>query len=158
MLKKLAVLLIVIFLIPINVNAASLLSDLQVEGIGSLELNKNSWNLSLGTPYDYVNITATPIDSSVTVEGAGQVAIQEGANTITITASNGSQTENYTINLNVTKKSGSVGTGAVSYDKDANIINPETGAFLPLGIIITIGIGAIVSIVYLRKNKVFNRL
>ena len=75
MLKKFFIALIMVFIVPINVNVASLLSDLQVEGIGSVNVSKKSFNLSLATPYDYANIYDTPIDSSVTVEGAGQVAI-----------------------------------------------------------------------------------
>lgn len=153
MLKKFLIALIMIFVIPLNVNAASLLSDIQVEGIGSINLSKKSFNLSLATPYDYANIYATPVDSSVTVEGAGQVAIQEGVNTITVTASNGSQSETYTINLNVSRN-----TSEVKYDKNGDIItNPETGSFVNYVLFGIIGIVSLILIVnLLRKKKFYN--
>ena len=148
------IILSVILAIPFSVNASALLSDLQVEGIGSVNISKKSYNLSLTTPYDTANIIATPADSSVTVEGAGQVPIQEGANTITVTATNGTQSETYTINLNVSRST----QGEVKYDKNGNVINnPETGSFINYALFGLIGaISLLLIINLLRKKKFYN--
>lgn len=147
--------LILMIFLPFKINAASLLSNLDVEGVGQLNLSKRNWNLAFTTSLDYVNISATPIDSLTTVEGTGRINIKEGTNTITITASNGSQTETYTINLNVTKVQGKVTT---SYDKDGNPLkNPNTGAFISIGSFLLLSVLMVISLVYLRKYSLFRK-
>ena len=157
-----AIIVSFIFTVASSVHAAGLLTGLEIEGIGALDVSsKRSWTLGLTTPYDYANITATAAEG-VTVEGAGKVSIKEGANTITITASSGGQSETYTINLNVTKKSGGAGAvvdpkdGTVSYDKDAtDIKNPETGAFMNYTLLIGTCIISIAVITKFAKKKIF---
>ena len=140
----------ILLILPIKVSASTLLSSIEVEGIGTLNLSKNSWNLGYSTPYDYVNITATPASEDVTVEGAGKVSVQQGANNIVIKATNGTATESYTINLNVSKKEVSSST---SYDKDGNVTtNPETGAFLNVTLVSVLSILSI-AIIYLTNKK-----
>lgn len=154
--RYLLIVLILLVLLPLKINAASLLSNLEVEGIGSLNLSKRSWNLGFSTSLNYVNITATPSDSSVIVEGDGKINIKEGSNLITITASKGSEKETYTINLNVTKKDGTSGT---SYDKDGNELkNPNTGAFMSLAFFGVLSVLPIISLIYLRKMYLFEKI
>ena len=159
-----AIIVSFLFTITSTVNAAGLLTGLEVEGIGALNVSsKRSWNLGFSTSLDYVTVTATAAEG-VTVEGDGKVSIKEGANAIVITAKSGSTTETYTINLNVTKKAGGNGAvvdpkdGTVSYDKDAgDIKNPETGAFMNCSLIaLAIGASLITIVSVSRKNKFFN--
>ena len=138
-------------IIPFRVNAA-LLSNLEVEGIGSLSTSRKNYTLGYQTPFNYVNITATGIDESVKVEGAGKVSINEGANKIVITATNGTETDTYTINLNVTKKAAS-GSGSKNTTSDTDVKNPETGYFISLiGLGIAL-VGAITALIIANKNK-----
>ena len=139
-----------LLIIPINASAESLISSIEVEGIGPLNLSKKTWNLGYSTSFDYVNITATPASDGVTIKGDGKVDIKEGNNNIVITATNGSATESYTINLNVTKKDGK---GSASYDKDGNVTsNPETGAFLNVTLI-SAALLCSIAILYLTRKK-----
>ena len=157
-----AVVVSFLFSITTTVKAAGLLTGLEVEGIGSLSVStKNSWNLGFSTSYDYVTITATAAEG-VTVTGDGQVPIKEGANSIVVTATNGTQTDTYTINLNVTKKAGGSGAvvdpkdGTVSYDKDAtDIKNPETGAFMNCSLIAFAIGSSLFTLIKLRKKTRF---
>ena len=158
------VFLIGLILLPIKINAASLLSGLEIEGIGNLNVAKKSWNLGFSTSLNYANVTATPADESVKVEGDGKVDIKEGANTITVTASKGEQTETYTINLNVTKKAGNGGSttsssSKVSYDKDGNEIkNPNTGAFMNIAFVTLLGSSIALIAIKSNKKKKFYRI
>ena len=132
-------------IIPVKVSAASLLSDLKVEGIGSLNLAKKSWNLTLTTTLDYANIMATPANESVTVEGIGKVKVNEGANTIVVKATDGTNTEEFTININVIK-------GSYSATDGQSVKNPKTGEnFIKETFIIDVI--AVLSIVLIIKNK-----
>ena len=155
-------LLMALFVIlPIKVSAASLLSSLEIQGMnGGLNLSKNTWNINFETSFDYVNITATPVDSSVVVEGDGKVSIQEGANQIIVTATSNGKTETFTINLNVVKKTSSSKGKSVSYDKDAadDIKNPETGAFLNVTLIAIAIISSLFVIKAVFKNQKFYRI
>ena len=154
-----------LFNIASSVHAASLLNSLEVEGIGALDVSsRKTWNLSYSTSYDYVNINATG-GEGVNIQGAGKVSLKEGANSIVITASNGSQSETYTINLNVTKKSGGTsavdpkdGTTSNKYDKDAtDIKNPETGAFVNFTLLSILAITSLVTMItFLRKKSFYN--
>ena len=146
-------LLCCLFIIPIKINAASLLSGINIDGIGDLNMSKKSWTYSFTTTLDYANVTATASDSSTKIEGAGKVEIKEGANQIVITATNGSQSETYTITLNVTKGNS---TSSTTYDKDGNEINnPPTGAFANYAFIGSGIVISLITIAYLRKNKKF---
>ena len=141
------------------------MSNLEIEGIGALGImSKNTFNLGFSTSFDYVTITATPAGEGITVTGVGQVPIQEGANQLVVTATNVSQSETFTINLNVTKEAGGTGAvvdpkdGTVSYDKDAtDIKNPETGAFMNCSLMLLAIGGSLIAIVGIsRKKKFFN--
>lgn len=138
-----------LLVLPFSVKAESLLTGLEIEGIGSLGLSRKVYNLSYSTPFDYVNIKATAPEG-VTVEGAGKVSVQPGANTIVVKASNGTATDTYTINLNVSKK----GTAANS-DNNDDIKNPNTGAFIGIAGIVTIALIVTGSVVIARKSKLY---
>ena len=147
-------------ILPVKVMAANLLSDLQVEGIGSLSLTKNTWNLTLTTSLDYANIIATPANGDVKVEGAGHVKVNPGNNKIVVKATSGANTESYTINLNVIKSSGGAktGTGSVSNAKSADPVkNPNTGDLLSSETLV-LGASAVVLVAFIirSKKKIFN--
>ena len=83
-----------LFILPTHVAAASaLLENITVEGIEPLGLARNVYNLGYSTPFDYVNISATPKSEGVTIEGVGKLPAQAGANQYVITATNGTATE-----------------------------------------------------------------
>ena len=138
-----------ILVLPSKVDAASnLLSSLEVEGIGNLDISSTrTWNLTLSTSFDYANITATPADSTVNVSGGGKVSVNEGANQFIITASNGSQSETYTINLNVVKMAAGGDIKNIT-DSEGNLVtNPDSGSFASMSLIAG---GIIVAIVLMR--------
>ena len=67
--------------VPLVVSAkVNLASSISIDGIGEAPLNGNSWSVKLTTTLDYTDITVTPINENVTVEGAGRVSIEEGNN------------------------------------------------------------------------------
>ena len=153
---SLLILIGLFIIIPFKVNAETLLSSLEVEGIGSLGLNRKVFNLNYSTPYDYVNITATPLNDSVTVTGAGKVNINEGANSIVITASNGSATDTYTINLNVSKRAAGTGNGGNTTTADDDVKNPNTGSFINIAVIGGLVVSfALVSFITIKKRKLY---
>lgn len=139
--KKAIFLVVVLLVFPVLVSAASLVSGISVDGIGDLSLNRNTWNLSLTTTLDYVDIDVTSLDG-VTVEGAGKVDVQEGDNEIIIKASNGTTTEEYKINIKIARP---------TYDSDGN---PETGAFVPSVLIVggLVGLGILLVV---RNKKLY---
>ena len=92
--------LLVLLMVPFLVNASSLVTGITVDGIGDLKMDRNTWNLSLTTTLDYVDIDVTYLDG-VTIEGAGKVDVQEGDNEIIIKASNGTTTEEYKVNIKI---------------------------------------------------------
>lgn len=140
--KKILLGLLVFLIVPFCVNAASLLTNLNVEGIGDLNLSRRKWNLTLTSSLDYTNITATALDG-VTIEGNGKVALQEGDNQVVVKATDANgETEDYTINIKLIKKSAN----------ETN--NPETGAFLSIGGILVLACLAI-GILKLKKNKFY---
>ena len=149
-------------ILPFKANAASLISSLEIEGIGSIGMSKNYYEFQYETSFDYVKITATPKDSSVTITGAGKVDITEGANTIVVSATDGTNTEKITFVLNVTKITGTASSGSsssVSYDKDGNEIkNPNTGAFMNVSIVAISLVGASIVINSMRKKNKFYKL
>lgn len=132
-------LLLVLFMFPMLVNAASLVNSITVDGIGELKLDRTTWNLTLTTTLDYVDIDVVTTAESTVVEGAGKVEVQEGANALSIKVSDGTTTENYTININVKRPSEESGG------------NPETGAFFPSAIIVC-GVISFGGLLFLRKK------
>ncbi len=158
-LKRVLVLFVlgVLFVLPSKVNAASLITGINIEGIGDLGLSRRTYDLGYSTSFDYVNITATAVEG-VNVEGAGKVSIKEGLNTIVISASDGKTSDSYTINLNVTKISGNANS-AVSYDKDGNKLeNPNTGAFANVALIGLAILGGALVIIKIQKSKKLYKL
>ena len=146
-----------LFALPSKVFAASLISNIEIEGIGSIGLGRATHDLGLQTSFDYTNITVTPANEGITIEGAGKVPIQEGLNKIVITASDGKATETHTINLNVSKISGTIQSGN-SYEKGGEIKNPETGAFLNYTLIIVSLLSAAFVIKTTTKKAKFHRI
>ena len=147
--KKMKSLLLVLFMgfifaLP-SASAESLISGINIEGIGDMKSIHSTYNLELETSFDYTNITVTAKDPATKIEGAGKVSIKEGANPIVITATNGTQKETITINLKVKKISGK----AANYEKGATT-NPETGAFMNYSLI-ALAVGS--SLVIINKNK-----
>ena len=126
--------------------------------------------MDFSTSLDYVNIITKTSNENVKVEGAGKVSIKEGANKLVVTASEGDQTETYTINLNVTKTTGKAASATsnekdvkavstTSYDKDGKATaNPDTGAFLNYSLLIGGGAIAIGAIIIVRRHNKFYRL
>ena len=156
--KKLFYLVICLMIfIPLQARAASLISSIEVEGVGPLGMARKTYNLDYSTSFDYVNITATPASEDVTITGAGKVDITEGQNSIVISATDGTNSDSYTINLNVTKISGT-GSAATTTGTSSSTGNPETGAFMPILAIIGAFAAAGISVVYLNKNKKFNKI
>ncbi len=133
--------LLVLLMVPFLVNAASLVTGITVDGIGDLKMDRNTWNLSLTTTLDYVDIDVTYLDG-VTIEGAGKVDVQEGDNEIIIKASNGTTTEEYKVNIKIARP---------TYDSDGN---PETGAFIP-SVLIVGGVLAVGILFLVSKNKLY---
>ena len=122
---------------PILVSAkVSLASGISIDGIGNAPLNGNSWSVKLTTTLDYTDITVTPVRDTVKVEGAGRVAIEEGSNDITITLTEGDTVETYVIHM------------TMSRPKTDTNGNPETGAFVPVMIVI-VGVLALVGIIFI---------
>ncbi len=140
--KKIMVMVIALMFVPLVVSAkVNLASSISIDGIGEAPLNGNSWSVKLTTTLDYTDITVTPINDNVTVEGAGRVNIEEGNNDITITLKEGETVETYVIHMNMVRP---------KTDTDGN---PETGAFVPV-MIITVGILALVGIAFIgNKGK-----
>ena len=138
--KKL-IFLLVLLIVPFLVNASSLVTGITVDGIGDLKMDRNTWNLSLTTTLDYVDIDVTYLDG-VTIEGAGKVDVQEGDNEIIIKASNGTTTEEYKVNIKIARP---------TYDSDGN---PETGAFIP-SVLIVGGVLAVGILFLVSKNKLY---
>jgi len=135
--KKIMVMVIALLFVPLVVSAkVNLASSISIDGIGNAPLNGNSWSVKLTTTLDYTDITVTPINDNVTVEGAGRVNIEEGNNDITITLKEGETVETYVIHMNMVRP---------KTDTDGN---PETGAFVPV-MIITVGILALVGIIFI---------
>ncbi len=151
------ILLALLLIIPIKASAASLLSKLEVEGIGELSLSKTSWNLQLTTSLDYANIIAVPTEETVIIEGDGKVSVQEGQNQIIVKASKEEQVETYTINLNVIKSS--VSTNAsdpkIVDDSGTDVKNPDTGSFISYTIMAILA-GSLLVIILKNKKKIFN--
>ena len=122
---------------PILVSAkVSLASGISIDGIGNAPLNGNSWSVKLTTTLDYTDITVTPVRDTVKVEGAGRVAIEEGSNDIAITLTEGDTVETYVIHM------------TMSRPKTDTNGNPETGAFVPVMIVI-VGVLALVGIIFI---------
>ena len=154
--KKLlfSILALLAFVPFVGVKAQSLLTSLEVEGIGELSLSRNTWNLKLSTSYNYATINAKAADG-VKVEGAGKVDIKEGDNTIIVKATSGSETQTYTINLNVTKKDSTSTSASTASSKETSkndVANPKTGSMMDVMKYGSLIIGAI-GVIYLFKNK-----
>lgn len=142
--KKVVMFVVCLLALPILVNAASLTNKITVDGIGDLNLNKKSFNLNLTTTLDYAEIEVEAADPSYTVTGDGKVDIQEGANKLVVTVSDGTNTEEYTINLTMRRPS------------DETDGNPETGAFLPITIVV--GALAIAGCLYFAKKSKMHKI
>ena len=134
---KKVLLFVALLFMPILVSAkVSLASGISIDGIGNAPLNGNSWSVKLTTTLDYTDITVTPVRDTVKVEGAGRVAIEEGSNDITITLTEGDTVETYVIHM------------TMSRPKTDTNGNPETGAFVPVMIVI-VGVLALVGIIFI---------
>jgi hypothetical protein len=134
--KKLLLFAALLFM-PILVSAkVSLASSINIDGIGNAPLNGDSWSVKLTTTLDYTDITVTPVRDTVKVEGAGRVAIEEGSNDITITLTEGDTVETYVIHMTMNRPK-----------TDTNG-NPETGAFVPV-MIVVVGVLALVGIIFI---------
>lgn len=125
--KKVVFCLALFMFLPLFVRAANLTVGINVDGIGDLGLTRNVYNLTIFTKQDYETITVTAADGAnvtMTVDGnavtGNQVPVQEGMNVVKITVSNGTMTEEWTINLTIDK--------TTEYDSE----NPSTGAFMPI--------------------------
>ena len=139
--------IIALLFIPTFTKAATLIDNLEVEASAdtfTFNMSKNSWTYTLYTEKSTATIKVTP-KAGVTIKGDGEVPIQEGNNRIEITATDGNNTENYVINLNVVKL----------VSEDGKIVNPPTGNQIPL---ITTGIlllmGSVLSMMT-RKAKIY---
>lgn len=139
--KKIFFMVVVLFMMPMFVNAATLVKGISFDGIGELNLSRNTWNLSLTTSLDYAEIDVIPTSDDVTITGSGKVAIEEGNNKLVVKATDGTTTEEYTINVKVSRPS-----------KDGSG-NPETGAFLS---ITTITLGILIGFIIfnIKKTKI----
>lgn len=141
-------------LMPINAKAisASALSSLSIEGIGEVKNNRTyNFTSSLG----YVEVTATPSDSSYTVTGDGKINCEEGLNKIEVVVTDPSDnsTKVYTININYsssgtkTSSNSDTNTGSTS----EKVENPNTGSFIN---VTAIGvITALFLLILLKSNK-----
>ncbi len=141
--RLLYVITAIILMIPILVKADGLITKIEVEGIGNLTLDRTSWDLNLTSTLDYVNINVEAVEG-IEVTGAGQVNITEGSNTIKITATDGKDAEEYTLNINVTRP------------VENNTGNPETGAFLPSSILVIASVSLIGILLLSKKNKFYH--
>ena len=147
-------LLVLLLILPLKVNAASLLSKLEVEGIGALNLARGTYNLTLTTTLDYANIMATPAKEGVEITGTGKINVNAGDNQIVVTATDGTETQNYTINLNVIKAGSTA--NAKSEGDGTPIANPKTGSLLTKETVITILLAFLISGLLIRnKRKVY---
>ena len=127
--KRIVILVLFLLLIPTYVKAATLIENLEVESSKdyyTFSMERTSWAYTLFTDQDNANIKVTP-KAGVTVTGAGVVPVNEGLNKIEFSATDGNNTENYTLNLNVVK---------TEIGEDGQPVNPPTGDSIPL---ITIG-------------------
>lgn len=144
--KKLLFAIILSFLfVPLFVNAATLIDNLEVEASAktyTFSMAQNSWKYTLYTNKDTANIKVTP-KSGVTVTGAGEVSVNPGSNTIKITATDGTTTEEYTLNLIVNKIS------------DNEIENPNTGLAYPIAFGALLIVGVVLFVVS-KKKKIYN--
>ena len=148
--KKLLLLgvLVIALLFPITVNAQGALTSLKVKGIDAELTEKSTWKLTYVAPQNYMIVVAETADPTYVVEGAGQVALEDGENThiVTVKDATGNVLEEYT--LNVTKSTPGNGSGD----------NPETGMFLNISLIVA-GLGiALVAYNKASKNKKFSRI
>jgi len=139
--KKMFFMLVVLFMMPMLVNAATLVQGISVDGIGDLGLSRNTWTLYLKTTLDYEDIDVIPANDNVIITGAGRVSVEEGDNKIVVTATDGTTKEEYTINIKVARPS-----------KDGSG-NPETGAFLSISAVVG-GIVVGMIILNLKKSKI----
>ena len=103
--KKYIIFLIGLFLLPLTVNAESLLNSLVVDGIGELNIDKREWNLTFSTTLDYIDIKAEAKDG-VDVFGDGRKSFEDGLNIYRICATNGDTTEVYVLNIKVNNGDG----------------------------------------------------
>ena len=136
-----------ILLVPTFVKAATLIDNLEVERSAdtyTFNMSRNSWTYTLYTDKETANIKVTAKEG-VTVTGNGEVPIQEGANKLTITATDGTNTETYTLNLNVVKVE----------IKDGEIVNPPTGSNLPIISLITLTSLGIIITFFNRKKAIY---
>ena len=162
-LKSLLLLLFVgaLLIIPTKARAASaLLENITVEGVPTLMLGSNTYTIKYSTSFNYVNISATPKSTGLTVEGVGQLPIQAGANQYVVTATDGTTTETYTINLDTTIISGKASSTTTTVDPKTGepITNPETGAFLNYSLVAISLLGALVVINKLKNKNKFYRI
>lgn len=130
-----------LMVLPAIVNASTLVKSVVFDGIGELNTSKNTWNLNLTTTLDYVDIDVVPISDSVKITGAGKVNVEEGDNTIEFTATDGTTEEKFTVNVKISRPS------------ENNSGNPETGSFLPIGMV-ALGLGIILIIYNYSKAKI----
>lgn len=142
--KKVVLFVICLLALPVLVNAASLTKRITLDGIGDLNLSKNSFSYTLTTTLNYADITVEAADPSYTVTGDGKVDIQEGANKLVVTVSDGTNTENYTINLTMKRPT------------DETNGNPETGAFLSVSVVVA-GL-AIAGCLYFGKKSKLHKI
>lgn len=138
--KKVVMFVICLLALPVLVNAASLTKRITIDGIGDMNLSKNSYNLTLTTTLDYAEIEVETANPSYTVTGDGKVDIQEGANKLVVTVSDGTNTEEYTINLTMKRPS------------DETDGNPETGAFLSVTVVVA-GLAIASGLYFAKKSK-----
>lgn len=151
--KKILLAIIVFLVVPISVHAANLTTGINIDGFGDLGLTRNTYNLTLHTTLDYSTIIVSTADgaSATVTDGNGNVVtgdkvpIQEGSNQISIVVSDGTNSENWTINLNVDRE--------MEVDSD----NPSTGTFISyisLGILVILGLG----MYSYSKNKIMKKI
>lgn len=138
--KKVVMFVICLLALPVLVNAASLTKRITIDGIGDMNLSKNSYNLTLTTTLNYAEIEVEPANPSYTVTGDGKVDIQEGANKLVVTVSDGTNTEEYTINLTMKRPA------------DETNGNPETGAFLSVTVVVA-GLAIAGCLYFAKKSK-----
>ncbi|HAB66329.1 MAG TPA: hypothetical protein DCE23_03075 [Firmicutes bacterium] len=146
-------LLIVLLILPVFAHAASLTTGINVDGIGDLSLSRNVYNLKLHTSLDYATIAVATADGANvtittgdgTVVNSDKVPVVEGANTIQIAVSNGTTTENWTINLTIDRE--------MEIDSD----NPSTGMFIPT-ILISVVILVAGLMFYYSKRKEMKKI
>jgi phosphotransferase system glucose/maltose/N-acetylglucosamine-specific IIC component len=148
--KKIGLIVMGLFLmliVPFGVHASGTptLSSLSVEGIGSLNVARSSFNVKLTSTLGYATITATPSDSSYVVTGAGQVKCNQGMNTINVVVKNptDNSSKTYTINLNYVAGTSSSKT---------SIQNPNTSVSDNISLMVGIAIMGIVSLIFINRK------